>query len=156
MLMSHVPTSFRYQEPKLEKLARAEFTKRAGAIEDVRVICDIVVAARSDAAHDALTRSVDELENRHLAALVKEPEYRKMLEEDTSLLWNQLERLTFAASLEELIIGHCPSCDARPLWKKGASASVECVRCRTRYQYYTCWVKREDVPRIMDQSKRNR
>ncbi|CAK4032125.1 hypothetical protein SEPMUDRAFT_147200 [Lecanosticta acicola] len=103
----------KYLLPDLEAAAFSRFQKTTDAITEPGVVLSAIHTIREVGDHPKHLEVAAKLEEKHQSALLKNQEYRSIVEEDKELLWKHMDRLNFADDLVKEHI-HATTCKLAP------------------------------------------
>ena len=88
-----------------------------------------------------------DLETKHLLPLLKVPDYRELIDQDKSIMWNYIDQFRdFMSSQVELDLARCDGCGKVAILQMTDRARHDCARFRTsEWTRYRLWVPRDEL-----------
>ena len=103
----------KYLVSKLEQAAYRSAVDLIEQLNDAKDIVQVIKYLRTNGINQSSCFSIEDLEAKHQTILLREPEYRQLLETDMDLMWTCIDRLASSgsnATLVELACYRCNNC----------------------------------------------
>jgi hypothetical protein len=101
----------KYLYPAIYTTATKRLYKHFVDMTDLNAIFDALVYVRDESDDDEICQMADEMEQHHILALLKMPEFRVWISNDTARMWKYLDQLAdFKTDLKPRKFVYCTQC----------------------------------------------
>ena len=143
----------KYLVSKLEQAAYRSAVDLIERLDDAKDIVQVIKYLRTNGIKPSTYFDIEDLEAKHQTVLLREPEYRQLLETDMDVMWTCIDRLASSgsnASLIELACYRCNNCSSTlflsPQSDMPLSFDSHAFGCSTPwFNRDSVWVQEQDV-----------
>lgn len=134
-------TSYQYLLLDLAAIAKGKFMKVASAVIRPEDVFATITHIRQNTLESDHLDVAQQLETKHLVALLKLPSYRAVIDQDKSMIWNHLDQLLdFLSSQEKVYFVRCGDCHKSALYRThGGDELYPCLYHR-RAPKHQMWI----------------
>ncbi|KXT07708.1 hypothetical protein AC578_10174 [Pseudocercospora eumusae] len=150
-------TAEKYLLPDLATAANRKYVSHASATVEPQAVFDTIMHIREHAFSDKDLKVADDLETKHLLALMKVNDFRQLISKDQTRMWKYLDQFTnFISDKEAVTLCKCQKCsgaevlnsNAPPLLLGFQSHSSAGYICSQAYQTCDVWINKAERAKL--------